>query len=110
MGAAIQLKADCSGDDLWRLAKQSRDADQTRRLLSLAVILDGSSRSDAARTGGVGLQVIRDWVLRFNEGGPDTLIDGKAPGKLPLLRDDQRAALAAPAEAGPNLVVDGVVR
>lgn len=110
MGSAIHLRSDYSGDDLRRLAKLSRDADQTRRLLSLAVILDGGSRSDAARTGGVGLQVVRDWVLRFNKGGPDALIDGKAPGRMPILIDDQRAALAAVVDAGPNPDIDDVVR
>jgi hypothetical protein len=64
MAAALQVRNDYSGNDLRRLARTSDDADQTRRLLALAVIFDGGSRGDAARTGGVGLQVIRDWVLR----------------------------------------------
>jgi transposase len=64
---------------LRRLAKASRDANQTRRLLSLAAIYEGSSRGDAARTGGVGLQIIRDWVLRFNSEGAAGLVDRKAP-------------------------------
>ena len=67
MASAVQVRKDYSSDDLRRLARASDDADQTRRLLALAVILDGGSRGDAARTGGVGLQVVRDWVLRFNE-------------------------------------------
>ena len=84
MAAAVQMKRRYSSDDLRRLARSSNDADQTRRLLALAIILDGGSRSAAARTGGVGLQVIRDWVLRFNEGGPDALKTRKAPGKKPI--------------------------
>lgn len=61
MGSAIQFQADYSGDEFRRLAKLSQDADQTRRfLLSLAALLDGGFRSDAARTGGVGIQVVRD--------------------------------------------------
>jgi transposase len=48
--------------------------------LTLAEIFDGGSRSDAARIGGVGVQTIRDWVLRFNAKGPEGLKDGKAPG------------------------------
>ena len=107
MSVAISVRADYCGDDLRRLAKQSEDANQTRRLLSLAVILDGGSRGEAARTGGVGLQVIRDWVLRFNAGGPAALVDRKAPGKVPILSDDQRVALAAAVEAGPWPYVDG---
>lgn len=110
MAAALQLRSDFSGDDLRRLARRSDDADQTRRLLALAVILDGGSRSDAARTGGVGLQVIRDWVLRFNDGGPEALATRKAPGKAPILTAEQRAALTAAVEAGPRPYLDGVVR
>jgi transposase len=110
MGAAVQLRSDYSGDDLRRLARASRDAAQTRRLLSLAAIYDGGSRSMAARIGGVGLQIVRDWVLRFNAQGPDGLIDRKAPGKTPLLSEAQRSALARAVEAGPTPYLDGVVR
>lgn len=110
MAAAFRVRKDYSGDDLRRLARASDDADQTRRLLALAIILDGGSRSDAAWTGGVGLQVIRDWVLRFNEGGPDALKTRKAPGKTPILTDDQRTQFAAAVEAGPRPYVDGIVR
>lgn len=110
MASAVQVRLDYSSDELRRLARASDDADQTRRLLALAVILDGGSRGDAARTGGVGLQVIRDWVLRFNECGPEALRTRKAPGKTPILTDDQRAKLAAAVEAGPRPYLDGVVR
>ena len=55
MAAAITLRADFTSDELRRLAKESRDAKQTRRLLSLATIYDGGSRAEAARTGGVGV-------------------------------------------------------
>jgi len=79
MGAAIGLRKDFTSQDLQRLAKRLRDGGRTRRLLALAEIYDGGSRSDAARIGGVGLQTIRDWVLRFNAKGPDGLTDGKAP-------------------------------
>ncbi len=110
MAAAINLRGDYTADDLTRLAKESRDAKQTRRLLAVAAIYEGSSRTDAARLGGVGLQIIRDWVLRFNSEGPAGLIDRKAPGKTPLMTDEQRAALAMAVEAGPRPYLDGVVR
>ena len=110
MAAAIQLRADYGAGDLRRLAKASRDARQTRRLLALAVIYDGGSRTEAARVGGVGLQIVRDWVLRFNAEGPAGLVDRKAPGKAPLLSPEHRAALAAAVEAGPKPYLDGVVR
>lgn len=110
MGAAIALRTDYDGAALRRLAKASEDANQTRRLLALAVIYDGGKRVDAAELGGVGLQIIRDWVLRFNAAGPDGLIDRKAPGATPKLDASQRAALARIVEDGPIPAVHGVVR
>ena len=110
MAAAIGLRVDYDGDALRRLAKGSADGAQVRRLLALAAIYDGASRTQAARLGGVGLQTVRDWVLAFNADGPDGLIDGTAPGNPPLLNAAQREALRAIVEAGPNPAVDGVVR
>ena len=80
MGRKIALRENFDGSGLRRLAKASKDAGQSRRLLVLAEIYDGSRRTDAARIGNVGLQVIRDWVLRFNAEGADGLIDKKPPG------------------------------
>ena len=94
MGRAVALREDFDGSGLRRLAKVSKDAGQSRRLLALAEIYDGGRRRDAARLGDVGLQVVRDWVLRFNTKGPVGLIDGKATGKRPKLNGDQRQALA----------------
>jgi transposase len=110
MAAAIGLRDDFDGPALRRLAKRSRDASQSRRLLALAEIYDGGRRSDAARIGDVGLQIIRDWVLRLNAGGPEGLIDSKHPGPRPKLGDDQRAALAKVVETGPIPAIHGVVR
>jgi transposase len=110
MAVAIELRGDLSGDDLRRLARDSRDAKQVRRLLARAVIAEGGSRTEAAPVGGVGLQIVRDWVLRFNAEGPAGLIDRKAPGKAPTLTADQRSALARVVEAGPEPWRDGVVR
>ena len=110
MAAPIRLREDYDGARLRALAKASNDADQTRRLLALAAIYDGGSRTTAARIGGVGLQVIRDWVLRFNEAGPDRLINGKAPGNAPKLTPEQRQALAEVVRNGPIPAVHGVVR
>ena len=110
MGAAIPLREDYDATTLRRLAKASSDGNQTRRLLALAEVYDNGSRGDAARIGGVGLQVVRDWVLRFNADGPDGLIDRKAPGQKPKLNKVQRAALARLVEDGPIPAVHGVVR
>ena len=95
MVAAIALRDDYDGARLRALAKASQDANQTRRLLCLAVIYEGGRRSEAAALGGVGLQIIRDWALRFNAEGPAGLIDRKPPGASPKLNQAQRRALAA---------------
>jgi len=76
----------------------------------LAKIYDGSSQTSAARIGGVGLQIMRDWVVRFNARGPDGLLDGKAPGQRSRLNDAQRRALVETVERGPIPAIHGVVR
>ena len=110
MGSAISLRSDFDGNGLRLLARQTKDASQARRLLALASIYDGGSRADAARLGSVTVQIVRDWVVRFNARGPAGLINGKAPGKPSLLNDDQRTALAQAIERGPIPYLDGVVR
>jgi len=110
MGAAIGLREDFGSAQMRALARTVKDAGQARRLLALAVIYDGARRTEAARIGGVGLQIIRDWVLRFNARGPDGLITGKAPGNPSKLNDDQRRALEDIVERGPIPAIHGVVR
>jgi putative transposase len=110
MAAAVRVRGDYDAVQLRELAKRSDDADQTRRLLALAAVYDGGSRTEAAKIGGVGLQTVRDWVLAFNAEGPCGLVDGKAPGNPPLLNDQQRRALMRIVEAGPIPAAHGVVR
>jgi transposase len=104
------LRDDHDASRLRLEARKTKDAGQVRRLLALAAIYDGSSRTEAAKIGGVTLQIIRDWVLKFNALGPDGLIDGKAPGKPSRLNDAQRAALMAIVESGPIPAIHEVVR
>jgi transposase len=110
MAAAIGVRSDFTSADLRRCARRSGDADQVRRLLAVALILDGGSRGEAAKVAGVTLQIVRDWVLRFNESGPDGLATRKAPGRVSILNDEQRARLAAVVEAGPIPAAHRVVR
>lgn len=110
MAAAVALREDFDGERLRRLARSSRDAGQARRLLALAEIYEGGSRTEAARMGGVTLQIVRDWVLRFNARGPEGLVDGKAPGNRPKLSEAQRKALAETVSSGPIPAIHGVVR
>ena len=81
-----------------------------RRLLTLAAIYEGASRSEAARIGGVTVQIVRDWVVKFNSRGSEGLIDRKAPGRPSRLNAKHRAALAEMIEDGPMPAVHGVVR
>ncbi len=110
MVAVIALREDFDGAGLRRLARATKDAAQSRRLLTLAEIYDGRARSDVARIDGIGLKVIRNWVVRFNADGPNGLIARKAPGKPSKLNDTQRQMLAQIVETGPNPAIHGVVR
>jgi transposase len=110
MAAAIGLRDDYDAGALRAAARRSKIGPQARRLLALAAIYDGAARAEAAKIGGVTLQIIRDWVLKLNAHGPDGLIDRKAPGQAPRLNDTHRAALAAIIESGPIPAAHGVVR
>lgn len=110
MSAAVRLRSDFTAADLRLLARRSRNANQARRLLALASIYDGATRSEAAQIGGVTLQIVRDWTLRFNVEGHDGLIDRKQPGPATKLGAEQRRALSAMIEAGPVPAAHGVVR
>ena len=110
MSAPIPLRRDFGASQLRGLAKKTKDGPQARRLLALAAIYDGATRTEAAMIGGVGLQIIRDWVLHFNERGPDGLLNGKSPGQPSRLNDVQRQAIAGVIESGPIPAVHGVVR
>jgi transposase len=110
MPAAVQLRADYSAADLRRLARAAKDNNQSRRLLSLAAVMDGMNRTDAARIGGMDRQTLRDWAHRFNEFGLDGLLDRHGGGVEARLSETQKAALAVLVEAGPDRAKDGVVR
>ena len=107
---AIPLRSDFDAVSVRSLAKKAKDGPQARRLLALAAIYEGASRTEAAKIGGVTLQIVRDWVVKFNAHGPAGLIDRKAPGQPPRLNDAHRAALIATIESGPIPAVHGVVR
>jgi len=110
MSIPVALRGDFDAAGLRRLARVSKDANQARRLLALATIYAGGTRSTAAEVGGVGLQIVRDWVMRFNADGPAGLLDRKAPGQPALLNLAHRRALATMIETGPIPAVHGVVR
>jgi len=110
MSAAIRLRVDFGAAELRALAGRTKNASQARRLLALAAVYDGKPREEAARIGGMDRQTLRDWVHRFNQHGPEGLIDRKAPGGKPKLSAEQQAELKRLVEAGPDPESDGVVR
>ena len=110
MPSAVELRIDYSAGELRRLAKKSKDNNRARRLLSLAAVRDGMNRADAARIGGMDRQTLRDWVHRFNQEGPDGLLDHKATGGVPRLSPEQKAELSNLVEKGPDREINGVVR
>ena len=107
---AIPLRTDYAAEPLRAAAKASKDAAQARRLLALASIYNGASRTEAARVGAVTVQIVRDWVVKFNAHGPAGLIDRKPPGQPSRLTDADRAAVAAAVESRPMPAIHGVVR
>jgi len=107
---AVGVRGDYNSADMRQCFRRCGKADQVRRLFVTALIVDGGSRSEAAKLAGVTLQIVRDWCLRFNEAGPDGLVTRKAPGRASILSAEQRARHTEIVEAGPIPVAHGVVR
>jgi len=99
-----------SAADLRREAARSRDANAARRMLAIALVLDGHSRGAAAEACGMDRQTLRDWVHRFNAEGLAGLVNRRAPGPAPRLSAEQESAVDRWVEQGPELERDGVVR
>jgi transposase len=110
MTIPVALRGDFKASQLRGLARKTKDGPQARRLLALAAIYDGATRTEAAKIGGVTLQIIRDWVMRFNARGAAGLLDGKSPGQPSRLNDVQRQAIVRMIESGPIPAIHGVVR
>src|SRR3984885_14799348 len=110
MTIPVALRGDFKASQLRGLARKTKDGPQARRLLALAAIYDGATRTEAAKIGGVTLQIIRDWVIRFNARGSAGLLDGKSPGQPSKLNDVQRQAMVQMIESGPISAIHGVVR
>jgi len=91
-------------------AARTADAKQARRMLAIAMVLDGHSRRVAAQAGGMERQTLRDWVHRYNADGLTGLADRRRPGRQPRLTEAQRCEVAERVERGPNLKTGGVVR
>src|ERR671927_242775 len=96
--------------ELRREATRCRDAAAARRMLALALVLEGSSREEAARHAGMDRQTLRDWVHRYNAEGLAGLRDRRRPGPRRRLTPEQEAELVTAVEQGPDPERDGVVR
>lgn len=103
-------RTDLSSADLRREAARARDAKASRRMLALALVLDGRSRTEAAQCCGMDRQTLRDWVHRYNAEGLAGLVDRPLPGRPPRLSAEQMGELAVIVDTGPDPEVDGVVR
>lgn len=96
--------------ELRSAASSSGDAEQARRLLAIAMVLEGASRQDAARQAGMDRQTLRDWVHRYNEAGIGGLLSRKPPGASPKLSPAQMLELRALVLAGPDRETHKVIR
>src|SRR5260370_10363240 len=111
MGAAISItRLDLTASELRKAASAEKDSGAARRILALALVLDGVGRRTAAETCGMERQTLRDWVQRYNAAGLAGLRNLKSPGPGSKLTARQQAELAELVEAGPDRAVHGVVR
>lgn len=111
MGAAVSItRLDLTAAELRAAVGREKDGSAARRMLAIAMVLDGADRGTAAETCGMDRQTLRDWAHRYNAEGLPGLRDRKASGPRPKLTAAQQAELAELVEAGPDPVCYGVVR
>jgi transposase len=103
-------RQDLSAEGLRVVARRTKDSDQARRLLAIALVLEGARRTEAARVTGMDRQTLRDWVVRYNDEGVEGLCDRPRPGRPAQLTAAQLAELERLVEEGPDVDVHGVVR
>jgi transposase len=108
---AVEItRKDLSAGDLRAASARTKDAKAARRLLAIALVLEGSDRKTAAESCGMDRQTLRDWVHRYNAEGISGLTNRHSAGAKPLLNPEQKAELAQMVREGPDPAVDGVVR
>jgi transposase len=110
MGRALAVRGDYTSAEVRQAARRAEDAAQVRRLLAIAAVLDGASREEAAKIGGMERQTLRDWVIRFNAQGPEGLVNKPSPGAPGKLNEAHKAFLARIVDEGPIPAIHGVVR
>jgi len=108
---AVEItRTEFSASELRREAVRAKDVRASRRMLALALVLEGKSRTEAAQSAGMDRQTLRDWVHRYNAEGLAGLSNRPLPGRRPRLNDEQLRELATIVETGPDPATDGVVR
>ena len=110
MGQAVPVRTDYTAGEVRRFARRAKDGARARRLLALAAVLDGASREEAAKIGGMGLLDIAGLGDPIQRAGADGLINIPSPGAPPKLDDMQKAFLRRIVEEGPIPAIHGVVR
>src|SRR4051812_27917193 len=106
----VPLRTDFNAAALRTIARQTKDGPQARRLLALAAIYEGASRTEAARIGGGTVQIVRDWGMKVKAPGAQGPVNRKPPRQPSKLTDAHRAALVARVDEGPIPAIHGVVR
>lgn len=111
MGRAVEVtRRDLTAQELRGDAGRIKDGRVVRRILAIALVLEGSDRKTAAESCGMDRQTLRDWVHRYNEDGIAGLFDRTGGGARPRLSPEQQAQFVAWVEEGPDPEKDGVVR
>ena len=112
MAAPIRItREDLDPAGLRRAARRASSVAASRRMLALALVLEGTSRTEAAQAAGMDRQTLRDWVHRYNEQGLAGLTDRHGEfGPKRLLSPEQEAEVAEWVRKGPDLAEHGVVR
>jgi len=111
MGAPVSItRAEFTAADLRTASSKCADGAQVRRILALALVMEGRPRHEAAVFSGMDRQTLSDWVHRYNAEGLDGLKSRKSPGRAPLLTNAQKAELRALVIRGPDPAIHKVVR
>jgi transposase len=111
MGAVVAItRLELTASELRRAAQREKNSTAARRMLALALVLEGTDRRKAAESCGMDRQTLRDWVHRYNAEGLAGLRSRKPPGPSSKLTAQQETELAALVEAGPDPAQHGVVR
>jgi len=111
MNAPLEItRTDYTSAELRSLSGRCPDGARVRRLLALALVLDGHSRTEAAALSGMDRQTLRDWVHRYNDFGLEGLKSRSSPGRAPALSEEQMAELRELVINGPDPEIHKVVR